>query len=77
MDYFFLKNWYLYGSTFKFCGGTSLPKPDLSNSPGVADDMHIHTLPLRKYKVSINGDAWVTVSEETTIMAQIKAVGEY
>ena len=22
MSYFFLKNWYLYGSTFKFCGGT-------------------------------------------------------
>ena len=30
MGYFFLKNWYLYGSTFKFCGGTSLPKPNLS-----------------------------------------------
>ena len=28
--YFFLKNWYLYGSTFKFHGGTSLPKPNLS-----------------------------------------------
>ena len=27
-----LKNWYLYGSTFKFCGGTSLPKPNL-NTP--------------------------------------------
>ena len=27
MGYFFLKNWYLYGSTFKFRGGTSLPKP--------------------------------------------------
>ena len=32
MSYFFLKNWYLYGSTFKFCGGTSLPKPNLSTS---------------------------------------------
>ena len=31
MDHFFLKNWYLYGSTFKFCYGTSLPKPNLSN----------------------------------------------
>ena len=31
MGHFFLKNWYLYGSTFKFCGGTSLPKPNLSN----------------------------------------------
>ena len=30
MGYFFLKNWYLYGSTFKFHGGTSLPKPNLS-----------------------------------------------
>ena len=31
MSYFFLKNLYLYGSTFKFRGGTSLPKPNLSN----------------------------------------------
>ena len=30
MGYFFLKKWYLYGSTFKFRGGTSLPKPNLS-----------------------------------------------
>ena len=30
MGYFSLKNWYLYGSTFKFRGGTSLPKPNLS-----------------------------------------------
>ena len=30
MGYFFLKNWYLYGSIFKFCGGKSLPKPNLS-----------------------------------------------
>ena len=30
MGYFFLKNWYLYGSTFKFRGSTSLPKPNLS-----------------------------------------------
>ena len=30
MGYFFLKNWYLYGSIFKFRGGTSLPKPNLS-----------------------------------------------
>ena len=34
MGYFFLKNWYLYGSTFKFHGGTSLPKPNLSTPPG-------------------------------------------
>ena len=34
MGYFFLKNWYLYGSTFKFRGGTSLPKPNLSTLPG-------------------------------------------
>ena len=33
IGYFFLKNWYLYGSTFKFCGGTSLPKPNLSTPP--------------------------------------------
>ena len=33
MGYFFLKNWYLYGSTFKFRGGTSLSKPNLSTPP--------------------------------------------
>ena len=33
MGYLFLKKWYLYGSTFKFCGGTSLPKPNLSTPP--------------------------------------------
>ena len=31
----FLKNWYLYGSTFKVCGGISLPKPNLSTPGGV------------------------------------------
>ena len=44
--HFFLKNWYLYGSTFNFCGGTFLPKANLStpwalsirkdNMPGTA-----------------------------------------
>ena len=34
MGYSFLENWYLYGSSFKFCGGTSLPKPNLSTPPG-------------------------------------------
>ena len=34
MGDFFLKNWYLYGSLFKFCGGTSLPKPNLSTPQG-------------------------------------------
>ena len=34
MGYFFLKNWYLYGSTFKFHGGTSLLKSNLSTPPG-------------------------------------------
>ena len=33
MGHFFLKNWCLYGSTFKFRGGTSLPKPNLSTPP--------------------------------------------
>ena len=33
MGRFFLKNWYLYGSTFKFRGGTSLPKQNLSTPP--------------------------------------------
>ena len=33
MGYFFLKNWYLYGSTFRFRGGTSLPKLNLTTPP--------------------------------------------
>ena len=33
MGYFSLKNWYLYGSIFKFRGSTSLPKPNLSTPP--------------------------------------------
>ena len=33
MGYFFLKNWYLYESTFNFRGCTSLPKPNLSSHP--------------------------------------------
>ena len=40
MGHFFLKNWYLYGSTFKFRGSTSLPKPNLS-SP--MDHTHLDT----------------------------------
>ena len=35
MGHFFLKNWYLYGSTFKICGGTALPKPNLSTPQGL------------------------------------------
>ena len=34
MGQLFWKNWYLYWSTFKFCGGTSLPKPNLSTPWG-------------------------------------------
>ena len=33
MGHFFLKIWYLYGSLFKFCGSTSIPKPNLSTPP--------------------------------------------
>ena len=33
MGHFFWENWYQYGSTFKFCGGTSLPKPNLNTPP--------------------------------------------
>ena len=47
MSNFFLKNWYLYGSTFKFCGSMSLPKPNLSTPLGCehADSiMHSGTL---------------------------------
>ena len=29
----FLKNWYLYGSTFNFAAARSLPKPNLSTPP--------------------------------------------
>ena len=35
MGHFCFKNWYLYGSTFKFCSSTSLPKPNLSTPPWV------------------------------------------
>ena len=35
MGHFFLKNWYLYGSSFKFCGGTSLTKLNLHTPPWV------------------------------------------
>ena len=38
-------NWYLYGSTFKFCGATSLPKPNLSNPPPAKRDKNV-----RKYE---------------------------
>ena len=31
---YFVKSSYLYGSTFKFCSGTSLPKPSL-NTPSI------------------------------------------
>ena len=41
MSRFFLKNWYLYGSAFKFHGGTSLPKPNLS-TPQVPT-MHVES----------------------------------
>ena len=34
MGHFFWKNWYLYRSTLKFRGGTSLPKPNLSYPTG-------------------------------------------
>ena len=47
MGYFFLKNWYLYGSTFKFCGGTSLPKPNLSTPPDL--DMEINEEVVTRY----------------------------
>ena len=48
MGHFFMKNWYLYGSTFKFCGSTSLPRPNLSTPhpcTTVADLIHVcHTV---------------------------------
>ena len=58
MGHFFLKNWYFYGSSFKFCGGKSLPKPNLSTSPPVSDylvahcfaaTLHDHRLPFQSY----------------------------
>ena len=42
MGHFFLRNWYLYGSTFKFCGGTSLP--NLSTRGGGVPSISIHEL---------------------------------
>ena len=44
MGYFFLKNWYLYGSTFKFRGSTSLPKPNLSTPRGVRQSHSRHQI---------------------------------
>ena len=41
MGHFLLKNWYFYVSTFKFRGGTSLPKPNLS-TPGVLRWLTFH-----------------------------------
>ena len=38
LGHFFLKNWYLYGSTFKFRGSTSPPKPNLSTPGGITDN---------------------------------------
>ena len=49
MGRFFLKNWYLYGSTFKFCGGTSLPKPNLSTPPGCSIDYCVRLSSTRMY----------------------------
>ena len=40
MGHFFLKNWYLYGSTYKICGSTSLPKPNLSTPHGSSSFWH-------------------------------------
>ena len=42
MSQFFLKNWSLYGCTFKYRGGTSLPKPNLSTPPGSISSCEIH-----------------------------------
>ena len=35
----FLDKWYLYGSTFKFCGDASLPKPNLSTPSQVGSQV--------------------------------------
>ena len=43
MGYFFLKSWYLNGSTFKFRGGTYLLKPNLSIPLGPGSGNHAGT----------------------------------
>ena len=57
MGHFFLKNWYLYGSTFKFCGGTSLPKPNLGTPPGATNTIACAQLSKNAWgtKMQING----------------------
>ena len=52
MYHIFLENWYLYVSTFKFRGGTSLPNSYLSTPPEIP--IHLGTsslnwLPLASY----------------------------
>ena len=50
MGHFFLKNWYLYRSTFKFHGNLSLPKPNLCTPPGLQLFVYLVTIQI-KYQI--------------------------
>ena len=54
MGHFFLKNWYLHASTFKFCGGTSLPKPNF-NTPRAKNQEKVEKIGL---KLGTSGENW-------------------
>ena len=55
MGHFFLKNWYLYGSTFKFHCGTSLPKPNLSTPLAMAPSMKLFLAVHWRWKIPWGG----------------------
>ena len=58
MGYFFLKNWYMYGSTFNFCGGTSLPKPNSTPLPPPPVDRP--NLTVNPVNVSFTYTSWLS-----------------
>ena len=53
MGHFFLKNWYLYGSTFKFHGGTSLLKPNLSTPRGNCHRLNLTSVQTTKRNIGL------------------------
>ena len=57
MGHSFSKNWYLYGSTFKFRSGSSLPKPNLSTSPPILCPFTVPFIIFRhfKHRASVTG----------------------
>ena len=61
--HFFLKSWYLYGSTFKFCGSTSIPKPNLSTPPPVQNKVtYCFYYSLRSFNPSQSSDNDIQMS---------------